>query len=134
MQLRRQHDEYISGDNYLDTYRTMLHMQIKIEKHDVSGDLLVDRKMWFAGKVSGDISVTSGGELNLLGMCTGNLIVETDGHALVAGTVVGEAINRGGTLLVHGIVSKGVRTIAGNTDVSPHVKVINATDTTFSPE
>ncbi len=57
--------------------------------------------------IDGRVTIRSGGFLELTGSCD-ELVVESEGHATIRGTVRGDAVNRGGLLVLeHGSVVAG---------------------------
>ncbi len=74
--------------------------------------------------VEGRITIGSGGYLELTGSCD-ELVVESEGHATVRGIVRGDAVNRGGLLILEpgSVVSGHLVEEAGETRVETGAQV-----------
>ena len=87
--------------------------------HKVDGNLRVDTDLEIFGMIDGDLTVAPGGTVHLLGMCTGDVIIEIQGHLRLDGTVIGNVTNRGGEIVVLGTIRGILREEAGVTTVAP---------------
>ena len=85
----------------------------------LEGDLEVTRPVLARGRVRGDVRVGRGGHFVLSGSIAGTLTVEVGGEAEVNGEVGRDAVNRGGCLIVRGVVKHAVRSDNGYTVVEP---------------
>ena len=66
--------------------------------------------------VAGSLHVVNGGQLRLMAVCKGDLLVERGGSAYVYGIVGGDVTNNGGTIEIHGIVSGSLHKNGGTTN------------------
>lgn len=89
----------------------------------VEGDLVVSDKTCLIGVVTGGITVTATGRLELRGVCCKNLVIEKNGHARIFGVVNGDVANRGGELSVFGVINGCIVTDSDYTKKSPAVVV-----------
>jgi hypothetical protein len=97
---------------------------MRTERGTIEGDIRLTEEIAISGMVTGNISVLAGGVLHLSGMCVKNVHVLTGGFARLSGMVNGDVINEGGSLEVHGTVHGSVRTVNGQTVVSPGAIVV----------
>lgn len=67
-------------------------------------DVEIDGVETFSGRVTGDLIVSSRGNLTLNGQVLGDLIVADGGRAEVYGMVLGDVINQGGDVIIYGQV------------------------------
>jgi ATP-dependent protease ClpP protease subunit len=67
-------------------------------------------------EVAGPLHVVNGGQLRLMGVCKGNLVVERGGSAVILGIVGGDVTNNGGTIEIHGIVAGSLNKNGGTTN------------------
>ena len=76
--------------------------------HRVSGTVEgvweINDEVALTGMAAGDVVVASGGVLHLEGMCCRSLRIEQNGTVWLRGTVIGDVINAGGSLNVHGTI------------------------------
>lgn len=91
---------------------------MQIENGKIESDITVTGEFKLNGMVTGSIVISSGGRLRLNGMCCKDLIVEEGGEALVFGTVSGSAVNKGGLLVVYGVIIGPLSTLSGESQVS----------------
>jgi cytoskeletal protein CcmA (bactofilin family) len=89
----------------------------------VQGDQLITDALEFAGMLTGNVTVSTSGELFLAGTMTGTLAVGEGGRAHVAGTLHGNAVNNGGELEITGVVNGSVIAHAGNTVIRKGAKI-----------
>jgi hypothetical protein len=75
----------------------------------VTTPLTVDGVLSLHGMASEGVRVVESGILNLHGMVAGNLVVEPGGGAEVHGMVTGDVVNRGGDVVIAGMVNGRVR-------------------------
>lgn len=87
-------------------------------------NLEVNDRRTLTEAVRGRVTISSGGNLELTGSCD-ELIVESEGHATVRGTVRGDAVNRGGLLILEpgSVVSGRLVEEAGETRVETGAQV-----------
>jgi hypothetical protein len=78
---------------------------MKTIKHIVEGDLIVSEEICLTGIVTGGITVTATGQLELHGVCCKHFVIEKGGRAKIYGVVSGNLSNLGGELSIFGIVS-----------------------------
>lgn len=88
-----------------------------IETNKIEGDLIVDDTLDLYGMVTGTITVTRKGQLNLMGICGCDLIVKKRGGAVVTGIVGGHVRNRKGSVTIYGCVHGNVVTTEGATAI-----------------
>jgi hypothetical protein len=93
------------------------------EHGKIEGDLMVESSFTLHGLVAGNITVRHPGVLRLRGMCSGNLVVEKEAEAYLYGTVGGDALNRGGSLRIYGIVGGRLETME-NGDTFVHMNAL----------
>jgi cytoskeletal protein CcmA (bactofilin family) len=89
----------------------------------MEGDLKVNDELTLNGSVSGTTTVTSGGYLILNGVIGQDLILEKDSKVEHFGTVTGNVYNRGGELIIHGIVEGALYKNAGIILIHPESKI-----------
>lgn len=87
-------------------------------------DLRVSDRRTVSDVVDGRITIGAGGYLELTGSCD-ELVVESEGHAIVRGTVRGNAVNRGGHLVLEasGVVSGRLVEEAGETRIEAGARI-----------
>ena len=90
---------------------------MQTENGKIESDIEVAGEFQLNGMVTGSIVVSSGGSLRLNGMCCKDLIVEEGGEALVFGTVSGNAVNKGGSITVHGVIVGSLTTLSGQSQI-----------------
>lgn len=96
---------------------------MRTESKPVSGDLTVDDEFALTGVASGSVTVKDGGRFELKGVVSRGLVVEPGGAATVWGVVSGDAENRGGDLIVFGVIAGRLRAESGRTRVHKDAKV-----------
>ncbi len=89
------------------------------ETGKVEGNLLVIDDRLLHGMVTGSVTVTVSGYLELHGMVCGDLILEPGGIVALHGMVVGNVYNRGGDLDVYGTIRGSLHDEGGATVVDP---------------
>ena len=92
---------------------------MRTEQGKIEGDLVLEDGLQLQGMVTGNTNVKNGGTLELRGTCLRNLFLEEGAEVQLYGTVVGSVTNRGGRLLIYGVVKGDVRTLAGETWIDP---------------
>ena len=85
----------------------------------VEGDLVVSDETCLIGVVTGGVTVTATGQLELRGVCCKNLVIEKNGRAKIFGVVSGDVANRGGELSVFGVINGRIVTDSGHSEKSP---------------
>jgi len=79
-------------------------------------------------KVIPGARVKSGGALDVSGMVNGDVTVERGAYAVVRGSVNGAVVNNGGTVEIHGMVSR-LQTNGGTTTVYGMVQSVSGSGT-----
>jgi hypothetical protein len=87
------------------------------------GDLVVSDETCLTGVVTGNITVTATGKLELRGVCCKNLVIDKGGTAKVYGVVNGDVANRGGELSILGVIVGRIVTGSAHTEKSSMVVV-----------
>ena len=82
----------------------------------LTGPLVVSDGVEVSGISPHVITVLKGGILRLTGICSGNLVVEQGGRAIILGIVSGVVVNRG-FLEIHGILQNEVLNEGGTVRV-----------------
>lgn len=82
----------------------------------VEGDLVVSDEVCLTGVVTGGITVTANGQLELRGVCCKNLVIEKEGRATIYGVVNGDVENRGGELSIFGVINGRILVDRGHTE------------------
>jgi hypothetical protein len=80
----------------------------------IQGDLVISEEICLAGIVTGSVTVTATGKLELRGVCSKNLVIEKGGRAKIYGVVSGDVSNLGGELSIIGVVSGNISTDRGH--------------------
>ena len=97
---------------------------MKIETGKIEGDLSLSHQLVMAGMVTGNITVTAGGVLELTGMCLQSVIVKPGGTARILGMVQKDVINEGGSIKITGTIHGAVTTKSGTTVVDQVAVVV----------
>ena len=84
----------------------------------LTGPLIVSEELEFSGVSPYAINVKQGGLLHLFGICSGNLVIEVGGRALIFGMVTGVVVNRG-HIEIHGTLEHEVLNEGGAVKVLP---------------
>ncbi len=90
---------------------------MRSERGKIDGDWSVNDDVELHGMVTGAITVDDGGFIRLYGMCCGDFIVHAGGRAAVHGMVKGDVINRGGDVVIYGMVDGVVHEDSGKTTI-----------------
>jgi hypothetical protein len=92
-------------------------MKIFDGKHE--GPLTVSDQLRISGMVTGLLTVADGGVLYLSGMATDDVVVEPGGTLYLDGMATENVTNRGGTLVVSGMIVAALHEVDGKTEVEP---------------
>ena len=79
-----------------------LHEDIEGEGGKIDGDVTFSEDTRFAGKIDGDVLVTSGVQVLIAGKVDGDITIEPGASVMVRGKVDGDVINRGGLFRIRG--------------------------------
>ena len=91
-------------------------IDMKTIKNIIEGDLVVSEEICLTGVVTGGITVTATGQLELRGVCCKNFVIEKGGRAKIYGVVSGDLLNLGGELSIFGVVSGRISTDRGHAE------------------
>ncbi|MEZ5424738.1 MAG: hypothetical protein R2747_00610 [Pyrinomonadaceae bacterium] len=82
---------------------------MRTEEGNIEGDVTVDGTFKLHGIIDGNITIVSGGILDLFGTCRGNVLVEKDGALNLHGIVDGDIFDQGGKLDISGTLRGSVK-------------------------
>lgn len=85
----------------------------------------IDDAVTILGTIAAPVKVLSGGMLTLNGTATRDLTICPGGTVELNGTAYGLVTNRGGRLVVRGVVYGRVVTVDGETEIDPAAIVTN---------
>jgi cytoskeletal protein CcmA (bactofilin family) len=85
----------------------------------IEGDIIITDEFTVSGMINGNITVGLGGTFILYGMCLQTVTIQKGGTAKLYGMVQKDVINEAGKLELHGTVHGAVKTINGETVISP---------------
>lgn len=103
------------------------------ETGKLDGDHRLGEDLDLRGTVVGTVTVPDGITFELDGMVTGDLIVETGGRTVVHGTVSGSVVNRGGNIVIYGMVG-AIHELAGTTVIDSNAAIGQASMEPSSPK
>jgi hypothetical protein len=89
----------------------------RTERGTIEGDLELSEHLELHGIINGDAIVCAGGRIDLHGMVCGDLTFETGSCGTIDGTVRGDLTNRGGVVVIRGVVDGELRELSGRTVV-----------------
>jgi hypothetical protein len=84
----------------------------------IEAPLLVSSALEVRGTVAGSVTVQSGADFVLRGVCRGNVRIAYGGRAQLWGVVEGDVVNEGGTVSIWGIVEGVVHGTRATSHVS----------------
>jgi hypothetical protein len=91
------------------------------DKHE--GDMRVTDERSLRGVNRGTVTASAGGDLGLLGMVIGDLVIEPGVRVMLHGTVTGSVYNGGGVLAVFGTVRGNIITTDGQTGIDSTAQI-----------
>jgi hypothetical protein len=101
---------------FMDVRQNYAHNDMKTIKNIVEGDLVVSEEICVTGVVTGGVTVTATGQLELRGVCCKNFVIEKGGRAKIYGVVSGDLSNLGGELSIFGVVSGRISSDRGQAE------------------
>ena len=96
---------------------------MRVVRRKIVGDQTFTSDTQLFGMVTGSAAVASGVHLEMLGMVCRSLTVRRGSTVELRGTVIGDVINDGGHIAIHGVVEGRVLCNGGTTSVDPNAVV-----------